>query len=258
MIQYETIYNDPFLLNISSCVDNTINSKNYCRFDKKVDVYQTDGSKNVSYYFNKQGYRSNLDYEKVIKSNEDYIVCLGCSHTEGVGVDFDNTWPEKLGRLLSKKVINLGLTGVGVDYCLHQYYLIQEFKKIHSNKPKYIFILKPPTNRFGIFTDSKLSFFQEWDFLNSKDWTMRNNLSYNYDSNSIQITSNDISSNIDNFRLNFAKNNYLINQIVDNDSTLYSLNWDDFGENWPLANDDIHFDETYHERISYEFFRKCT
>ena len=43
-------------------------------------------------------------------NNEDYILGIGCSNTEGIGVHNEDTWLEKLGRMLGLKTINFGYT----------------------------------------------------------------------------------------------------------------------------------------------------
>ena len=65
----------------------------------------------ITYSYNSEGFR---DIEFDQRSS---IVALGCSHTEGVGLPVDQTWPRQLEHLVGTKVWNLGVAGSALDTC---------------------------------------------------------------------------------------------------------------------------------------------
>lgn len=64
---------------------------------------------NITYKFNSHGFRCN-DF-----SDQPSIVFLGCSHTFGVGLPVDNTWPFIVASSLNLKCYNLGIPGGSND-----------------------------------------------------------------------------------------------------------------------------------------------
>lgn len=70
----------------------------------------SDESSLHTYTYNEDGYRGDS-----IKSNID-LLAVGCSHTEGIGVNDNETWPFYTAQLLGIKHINAGFTGRSNDY----------------------------------------------------------------------------------------------------------------------------------------------
>ena len=147
------------------------------RKNKKLKTIHTDQSELIEYRFNDFGYRSDNNYNDLFYStnSEDYILGIGCSLTEGIGVENENTWLEKLGNMLGVKTVNLGLTSGTVDYCNYQ--LIQIYQEStltehlrlgkpwkNHNMPIHVFVLAPPDGRFSIINGDEMSFFQDWNF----------------------------------------------------------------------------------------------
>tara|TARA_R110000751_G_scaffold140654_1_gene244359 strand:+ start:854 stop:1855 length:1002 start_codon:yes stop_codon:yes gene_type:complete len=62
---------------------------------------------NVQYTYNSMGYR---DCE-LSEVNKDFILCMGCSYTEGIGVDDNDTWPARLETHSGMDTFNMGLGG---------------------------------------------------------------------------------------------------------------------------------------------------
>lgn len=65
----------------------------------------------VSYRYNSEGFRDE-EFDRTPAG-----IALGCSHTQGIGVDEQSTWPVQLSQLLGKKVWNLGIGGAALDTC---------------------------------------------------------------------------------------------------------------------------------------------
>lgn len=95
---------------------------------------------NVSYRFNEQGFRSD-DFEG------EGAMFLGCSHTVGIGVDWERTWVYKVANALNLKCWNLGIGGGSHDTAFRNAY-----HWIPKLKPKYVFFLAPLPYRFELIT----------------------------------------------------------------------------------------------------------
>lgn len=218
----------------------------------------TDCSNTIEYRYNDYGYRSDESYEKLLNGDVDYIACIGCSNTEGIGIKYENTWPYLLGKKLGLPVMNLGLTSAGIDYCIYQYYNL-----IHSahdiRKPSKIFILEPPYNRFSICNNEEFTFFQDWNFLNEYV-TESNGLYYKLDDREAQIVKSYKANqhNIQNskFSTYHHSQEFMLSVLNSHDDKLETLKWDQWGEDWPYSVDNMHFDESYQEKIFKEFYKK--
>ena len=82
---------------------------------KKYDLsYYT--RKPLTYSFNQYGHRCR-DIGDVDLDN--YILFIGCSHTEGVGNFIDDTYPYIVSNSLQMDYYSLGLSGSGIDVQLH-------------------------------------------------------------------------------------------------------------------------------------------
>ena len=66
---------------------------------------------NVVYTYNDLGYRT-IDFNSI---DSDFVLCFGCSYTEGVGVTDSETWPAMLEKLIETQTINLGMGGSSMD-----------------------------------------------------------------------------------------------------------------------------------------------
>lgn len=78
-------------------------------------------------------------------------IALGCSFTEGIGLNAKQVWPTKLTRLLNKYVWNLGAGGCALDTCyrLAEYY-------VPLLQPEVVFLLTPPKCRFELFYNNQV------------------------------------------------------------------------------------------------------
>jgi len=91
---------------------------------RKNQTYKTSGTDNTglcTYTYNELGFRGDS-----IKKEGFKVMSLGCSFTEGVGVNYDDTWPTQFTNLIPNSVnMNFGTGGRSNDFitrCLLTYY----------------------------------------------------------------------------------------------------------------------------------------
>jgi hypothetical protein len=95
----------------------------------------------ITYNINSLGHRS----KEITEVNLDnYILCIGCSHTEGVGMELEKTYPFLLAKKLNCDYYNLSLGATGIDVVLHN--LTIWFSTI-TKKPKALIIQWPDFTR---------------------------------------------------------------------------------------------------------------
>lgn len=100
------------------------------------DDYSFDELCRFEYHFNNYGFRSNEDYHLDNEPNEAW--CFGCSHTEGLGLPLQHTWPYLLQKETSMKVKNFGVSGSGGETACR---LIRNWVENSTYKPEHIYIL---------------------------------------------------------------------------------------------------------------------
>lgn len=115
----------------------------------------------ISYKRNSWGHRCK-DIKDLDKSN--YILTLGCSYTEGIGLEQEKTYTHVLAEKLNCDYYNLGLGGSGVDTVLHN--LTMWLTNI-ANKPKLVIIQYPEWYRFIHFKLPPTSCELKHNFLNT-------------------------------------------------------------------------------------------
>lgn len=86
----------------------------------------------INYDFNSYGYRCD-------EFNNQEILTLGCSHTEGHGLPVDLTWPYLISQKMNKSYISLAKGGEGAQAQVIKAF--QFFKEFYN--PKYIFAVFP-------------------------------------------------------------------------------------------------------------------
>lgn len=101
----------------------------------------------VTYDINRYGHRSK-NIEDIDLDN--YILFTGCSHTEGVGLELEKTFPYLIANDLSMDYYNLALGGTGVDVMTYNLMMwISTIKKL----PKALVIIWPQSTRFARLED---------------------------------------------------------------------------------------------------------
>lgn len=93
----------------------------------------------ISYIRNSNGHRckeiSDVDLDN-------YILYIGCSHTEGIGLHLEDTYPYLLSKKLNCDYYNLAVGGIGLDVV--NYNLATWFAKI--KKPPKLVVLQWPNH----------------------------------------------------------------------------------------------------------------
>lgn len=139
-------YNGFLGSNESNTVVNYLGSDNEETFNKNLvksgeDWYYKD--KTITYEMNEYGHRcksvNNIDLEN-------YILFLGCSNTQGIGVELEKSFPYLICQELKCDYYNLGLQGTGIDVLEHN--LVNWFFNV-DKKPKYVVLQYPGYTRFA-------------------------------------------------------------------------------------------------------------
>jgi hypothetical protein len=100
----------------------------------------------ITYRYNFQGFRSD-EFD-----DRECGLALGCSHTLGIGLPTEMTWPHVLSKLSKLHFWNLGVSNCSIDTCFR---MLDHYITVLS--PKYICMLRPPRWRFEI-VDSNHTF----------------------------------------------------------------------------------------------------
>ena len=99
----------------------------------------------ITYQYNKLGHRSkNIDEIDL----ENYILFTGCSHTTGIGLELEKTFPDIVSKKLGYDYYNLSMPGTGID--ILEYNLLTWFAKV-KKKPKLVCIQWPDHSRYMSF-----------------------------------------------------------------------------------------------------------
>lgn len=97
----------------------------------------------ITYKINSHGFRC----DEFVKG-EPYLVALGCSFTNGIGLPLETIWPELVGKELGLKVANLSWGGSSADTC----YRLAEYW-VPELKPKLVVMFAPPQDRVELMLD---------------------------------------------------------------------------------------------------------
>ena len=123
-----------------------VSSYKYNLSKRKNSIWNQAGSdttRKCTYTYNELGFRGDS-----IKKDGFKIMSLGCSHTEGVGVNDDESWPAQFTKLVPNGVnMNFGTGGRSGDFvvrCLLSYY--------DFIKPDLVLIFYPDNARKDIYT----------------------------------------------------------------------------------------------------------
>ena len=115
------------------------------RRNLKTDKSTNDTSGLCTYTYNSLGFRGDEPTKKGFK-----IMSIGCSYTEGVGVNDNETWPHQFTKLVPNGIdLNFGCAARSNDYivrCLHTYYDLI--------KPDLVLIFYTSFHRKEYYTES--------------------------------------------------------------------------------------------------------
>lgn len=126
--------------------DFEISSSRWGLSDKFNNSFTTSGGDQTglcTYTYNELGFRGDSIHKEGFK-----VMSIGCSLTEGVGVNDNETWPAQFTKLIPKSVNhNFGMSGRSNDYisrCLLTYYDLI--------KPDLVLIMYTSPHRREVFT----------------------------------------------------------------------------------------------------------
>ena len=109
--------------------------------DNPVEGY-TETS--ITYIFNSNGFR---EQEFNLTNTRPKILCLGCSHTEGIGLRLEDAWVTKLKKYFpNHDVYNLGWGGSSADTVAR---LLTNCASLF--KPDAVFVLWPDQTRYEMY-----------------------------------------------------------------------------------------------------------
>jgi hypothetical protein len=135
--------------------------------ERKGKTYKLSGTDNTglcTYTYNELGFRSDS-----IKKEGFKVMSLGCSNTEGVGVNYTDTWPYQFTSLIPNGVnFNFGTGGRSNDFIVRC--LLTHYDVI---KPDLVLIMYPSPLRREIYTkDGGIESFMpttSWGYLKETD-----------------------------------------------------------------------------------------
>jgi hypothetical protein len=104
------------------------------------DWYYHD--KKLTYSYNSQGHRSK-NFKDIDQNN--YILFTGCSHTMGVGLELEKTYPYLVSKELGVDYYNLAVPATGIDVV--EYNLLTWFFTV-IKKPKLVLVQWPDHSRY--------------------------------------------------------------------------------------------------------------
>ncbi len=138
----EALFPHPFKKNETTLFFHPDDEESYkinlAKFGKEWYYATTE----VSYKSNSLGYRTeNLDYFK----DKDFVLVMGCSHTEGIGMNVNEIWHKEIEKEFGFEILNAGFGGTGPDVQMINSYL---FLKNSNLKPKAVVIQWPNLSRF--------------------------------------------------------------------------------------------------------------
>lgn len=76
-----------------------------------------------------------------------YVLFIGTSHTQGVGVDVEESFPYLVSKYFNYDYFNLAISGTGVDVIEHN--LLVWSYLFRDHQPQYVFIEWPPAERYA-------------------------------------------------------------------------------------------------------------
>ena len=201
--------------------------------ERKGRTYRTSGSDNTGlclYTYNELGFRGDSINKKGFK-----VMSIGCSITEGVGVNDNETWPHEFCKLIPNGVdLNFGCGGRSNDYitrCLMAYYDII--------KPDLVLIMYTESHRREFYTNEG-----GIEPFHHKSWGYFKEDMIGINEHNAHLTLLNKSNNF----INWYKNHMLIKYFLESKK----CNW--LWNGWYATNDyndDNRFDGDYYPFIDY-------
>jgi hypothetical protein len=139
------LYNDFLGSDVSNVAYKFVGGDSNAQFNKNSAAQPSDWyyhNKTLTYSFNNQGHRSK-NFENIDQDN--YILVTGCSHTMGVGLELEKTYPYIVSKELGVDYYNLAVPATGIDVV--EYNLLTWFFTV-IKKPKLVLVQWPDHSRY--------------------------------------------------------------------------------------------------------------
>jgi hypothetical protein len=146
----KNIYFDSPLINYANKTyswfsTDTIEQYSYNIKNRRNDLIKFEWlNKQISYSINSLGFRG-PEFNQA-----ESIIFLGCSHTLGIGLKYEDTWPCLVSSSLNLQCINLATNGSSNDTAFRMaFHYVPEFK------PKIVMLLSPAETRLEVIENNK-------------------------------------------------------------------------------------------------------
>lgn len=121
----------------------------------------------IYYSYNSEGFRD-IEFNQ-----QPSILALGCSHTEGIGITHDMSWPVQLEKITGYKVWNLGVGGAALDTCFR---LLNFW--IHKLNVVSVCCAVPSIERYEVFKDGRWNNISPGQKIAGNNWINEYNKNY--------------------------------------------------------------------------------
>jgi hypothetical protein len=139
------IYNNFLGGDLSNVTLDFVGGDSKQQFNKNVLTQPSDwyyNDRKLTYSYNSQGHRCK-NFEDIDQDN--YILVTGCSHTMGVGLELEKTYPYIVSKELGVDYYNLAIPATGIDVV--EYNLLTWFFTV-IKKPKLVLVQWPDHSRY--------------------------------------------------------------------------------------------------------------
>jgi hypothetical protein len=109
--------------------------------------------KTINYLFNSHGLRMNKELAEV---DDEYMVALGCSHSLGIGVCLEDSWPYLMSQQLGIDYINSSVVGASVKLTAINFFNMLNTVKI---LPKVLAVAWPHAVRYTWYSQGNFLFY---------------------------------------------------------------------------------------------------
>jgi hypothetical protein len=126
---------------------------NFLINQKRLPIDWRYHTSDVSYKFNSAGLRMNKNLDQV---EGEYLMAFGCSHTVGVGLALEDTWPSLLSKNLNVDYINSAVSGASIKLnCINFFNMLSKVIVL----PKIVAFAWPSSVRHVTYSDGEFLFY---------------------------------------------------------------------------------------------------
>lgn len=136
-------YNDKVLLVETEMVNTSINwhsTDSKEKYKTQTVEFKNRHNYEIVYKFNSLGYRT----KEIEDLEKDFLLTFGCSYTEGVGLNADKIWNDRVSKGIGLDLYNCAKQATGFDV---QYYNATLWKNSKLPIPKFVIVQWPQKAR---------------------------------------------------------------------------------------------------------------